>query len=176
MTTPLASLSSSLGPRLLAGVGLLALLGGIGLASSRPAHTAGGPVPVTVANSPLGVTSTEGQPVEVYVFANPSPSSSNLVYTVPAGKELVVESMSLVVGGGSNVSYTGVVRTLDSTGGLVSFASLSTGVVTADVATATQPMHLHVGPGGKVYTDVYARGSTTVSGYVSLSGYLIDAP
>ena len=171
------TLSKDFAPRLLAGFGTAALVAGVGLfASSRPAHTAGGPIPVTVSNAPLGVTSTEGQPVEVYVDANTSPSSSNLVYTVPAGKRLVVESMSLVVGGGSNVSYAGVITTQDSAGDTLSFASLSTGVVTADVATATQPMHLHVPPGGIVFTTVYARGSSFVSGYISLSGYLIDAP
>ena len=169
--------SNLFAPRLLAGFGTAALVAGVGLfASSRPARSVGGPIPVTVSNAPLGVTSTEGQPVEVYVNTNTSPPSSNLVYTVPAGKRLVVESMSLIVGGGSNISYTGVVRVVDSTGNLVSLASLSTGTVTADVATATQPMHLHVVPGGKVYTDVYVRGNSLVSGYISLSGYLIDAP
>ena len=43
-------------PRLLAGFGTLALFGAIGLLASRPAHTAGGPIPVSVANTPLATT------------------------------------------------------------------------------------------------------------------------
>ena len=38
-------------PRYFAAVSLLALLAAVGLFASRPAHTAGGPVPVTVSNT-----------------------------------------------------------------------------------------------------------------------------
>ena len=43
--------SYTFGSRLLAGVGVVALLSGIGLGFSRPAHTAGGPIPVAVAKA-----------------------------------------------------------------------------------------------------------------------------
>ena len=56
MTMPLAP---SLGSRLLAGTGLLALLGGVSLAASRPARSVGGPVPVSVTNAPLSTTATD---------------------------------------------------------------------------------------------------------------------
>ena len=49
--TAMNTLSASLfGSRFLAGVGVVALLGGIGLAISRPAHTSCGPIPVIVAD------------------------------------------------------------------------------------------------------------------------------
>ena len=72
MSTPLASLSSSLGSRLLAGVGTLALLAAVGLFSSRPARTAGGPVPVTVANAPLAVTAADNPAKQPFQAALPS--------------------------------------------------------------------------------------------------------
>ena len=50
---------STLASRLLAGFGTAALLGAIGLFASRPAHTAGGPIPVSVANTPLATTAAD---------------------------------------------------------------------------------------------------------------------
>ena len=49
----------TLSPRLLAGFGTLVLLASLGLFASRPAHTAGGPIPVSVANPILAVADTE---------------------------------------------------------------------------------------------------------------------
>ena len=52
-------LSFPAAPRLLAGFGTLALVVGIGLAASHPAHTAGGPIAVTIANTPLAVVAVD---------------------------------------------------------------------------------------------------------------------
>ena len=79
-----------LAPRLLAGFGTLALLAAFGLFASRPAHTAGGPVPVTVANSSLATADLDDpdqQPFQVTL--SPHSSTTNQAtdtYTVPAGK------------------------------------------------------------------------------------------
>ncbi len=84
----------SLTPRLLAGFGTAALLAGIGLVASRPAHTAGGPVPVTVANTPLTT-----RPIDIATPAQPFALRMDLTFTdgyvaktftVPANKRLVL--------------------------------------------------------------------------------------
>ena len=43
---------NSLRIRMVSGIALLGLLAGLGIFASRPAHTAGGPVPVSVTNTP----------------------------------------------------------------------------------------------------------------------------
>lgn len=60
-------LTHTLGPRLLAGLGTLTLLAGIGLLASRPAHTTGGPVPVTVTNPVQNRDSPARQPVDTFI-------------------------------------------------------------------------------------------------------------
>ena len=168
-----------LAPRLLAGIGLLALLAAIGLIASRPARTAGGPVPVSVTNAVVDRDSPTRQPVAVttLIHSPDASTSNNPVYDVPAGKRLVVESMSLIGGGGNGVSYSCLVRNVASPPTSTSFATLSTGVVTADVATVTQPMRLHAEPGSKIVVDIYTRGVTGgFDANISLSGYLVDVP
>ena len=178
MTTP----PFSFAPRLLAGLSAAAFVAGVGLfAASRPAHSTGGPVPVAVTNTVTNQDrdSPARQPVEVstLIFSPSASSMGSLVYAVPAGKRLVVESMSLVGGGGGGVSYNCFVRNEVSPPNFISFATLSTGLVTTDIATATQPMHLSVEPGGKIMVDIYTRGvAGGFNAFVSLSGYLVDVP
>ena len=184
MTTPLAShplssRSSSLGARLLAGVGTLTLLAAIGLFASRPARTAGGPIPVTVANTPLAVVTTGGTPVEGYVtVSDPSATSfSNLVYTVPAGKYLVVEGITLLPTLiGTTAGYTGVILHEDAVGNILSLSTLSAGPGVGAVSGTTQPIRIHAGPGDKILANVFKTGAGGISAYVSLSGFLVDAP
>ena len=94
------------GPRLLAGFGTLTLLAGLGLLASRPAHTAGGPIPVSVANTPLAVTSADApyqqpfQAITAYTIPNGSIFSVTLTkgvppITVPAGKRLIIQTVSV---------------------------------------------------------------------------------
>ncbi len=172
MNTP----SSSFGPRLLAGVSTVALVAGVGLfAASRPAHSTGGPVPVAVTNAVQDRDSPARQPVEasIAILEDSVASANNLVYTVPAGKRLVVQSMTLISNAGS---YAGIVDNVDSVGNVVSHASLTTGVNTGVFPTTTQPMNLHVEPGGKVVIGVDESGDFKVNALVSLSGYLVDVP
>lgn len=93
--------SRSFAPRLLAGLGTLALVAGVGLfASSRPAHTAGGPVPVSVANTPLATTAADNLALQSVTITNelsnatPGGKASSTFYTVPTGKRLVVDYVS----------------------------------------------------------------------------------
>ena len=71
------------------------MLAAVGLFASRPAHTAGGPIPVTVSNTVQNhdIDNPALQPFQVTLApsgANPSTDS----YTVPAGKRFVIEYYS----------------------------------------------------------------------------------
>ena len=91
---------SLLGSRLLAGVSMLTLLASLALFASRPAHTAGGPIPVSVANTPLATRSEDSevrQPfqTEIPFFQGTTSGFSDFgSFTVPAGKELVIQSVA----------------------------------------------------------------------------------
>ena len=96
-------LSSPLGSRLLAGVGTLMLLAAVGLFASRPAHTAGGPVPVNVANAVQDRDSPARQPfqarLEIRIENGNTRGTHDGDYTlqgvtVPAGKRLIVQTLT----------------------------------------------------------------------------------
>ena len=85
-----------LAPRLLAGIGTLTLLASIILFASRPAHTAGGPVPVTVSNSvhTQDVDNAAREPFQVEIAFSSSSANSSASFPVPSGKQLVLENVS----------------------------------------------------------------------------------
>jgi len=179
----------SLTPRLLAGFGTLALLGGIGLVSSRPAHTAGGPVPVTVTNSALNTLSHDLdnaalQPFQAstrYVIQPGSSvgaldtANSNVDIKVPFGKRLVIQTVSEYV---AQANTGEVYRTsiLPLSGGIRSPYTLP--AVTPDGASlpgVTQSMTLYADPSSTLLWSV--RRSNTVgkrSVEVIVCGYLVD--
>ena len=167
-------------PRLLAGFGTLTLLAAIGLVTSRPAHSGGGPVPVTVVNAVQERDSPARQPVEKFIQISSVNDSStkNLLYTIPAGKQLVVESMTFFCGNvGDTNHYVALVRNQDSASTLLSFATLAIGPSTSPFPTVTQPIHFHAGPGSTISVDVASSGNNGISSIaVSLSGYLVDVP
>lgn len=88
--------------RVASGLALLGLMAAVGLFASRPAHTAGGPVPVTVANTPLPTTAADNPAVQPfqqeisYYFDVGSRTavldSEGII--VPAGKRLVIQTVS----------------------------------------------------------------------------------
>ena len=69
----------SLTPRLLAGFGTAALLGAVGLFASHPAHSVGGPVPVTVTNAPLAT-----RPIDIATPAQPFAKRMDLIIRLVA--------------------------------------------------------------------------------------------
>ncbi len=177
----------SFAPRLLAGVGMLALLAALGLFASHPAHTAGGPVPVTVSNTVQNrdVDSSARQPVETSAETILTQNSAGgfgsvLVYTVPAGKRLVVESVSLFAKylNFDRAGYTVNVENVDSSNRSLSFTAFTAGPGTGATSAATQPMRLHVEPGNRVVVTVFDSHQIgdLVAFDVSLSGYLVDVP
>jgi hypothetical protein len=141
---------------------VIAALGAIAI----PALAATGAVPVVVAETP----------VEVLVTATSTTPQSyfNVLYTVPAGKMLIVDSMTLVSTLASQSTPLGaVVLNRDASSNLVSLVTVSAPAGTP--AASTQPMHLHVAAGNTLLANVFST-SGTIGAYVSFSGHLVDTP
>ena len=167
---------SAAAPRLFAGIGTLTLLAGLGLLASRPAHTAGGPIAVTVTNPLVGVTDADSARQAVSsqitlsgpVFSAPS----GTLYTVPADKHLVLESMS-VAGNLSDTNKYSIFVTTTQGGvetqtffDLVPDGSRFPGMI--------QPMRLYPDPGTKVDIGVQTAGTKTPFVAISFSGHLVN--
>ena len=163
-----------LAPRLLAGIGLLALLAAIGLVTSRPAHSGGGPVPVTVTNTPLAVSSLDNpdqQPVELH----PSLSSfgqSSTFYTVPAGKRMVIEYVNVAsntFNDPNRYSFILVHNFLFTNFSLVPDGSPYVG--------SSQKVTLYADAGSQVTGFFQYTGSNASPNiYCTISGHLVDVP
>ena len=186
MTTPL----HAFGPRLLAGFGTLTLLGGIGLLSSRPARTAGGPVPVNVSNLPLPTTPTDlaapSQPFQASTTYEIKPGlisgsvASDFLYTditVPAGKRLVIQTVGVERNGVAN--YQTLRSDINTTvnGKTVSFPLPLVPYDFPAYPGVTQSMTLY-SDGGTVLTFYVVRSGTVGTEFVNLrvSGYLVNMP
>ena len=171
------TLFKDLAPRLLAGFGTAALVTAVGLfASSRPAHTAGGPVPVTVANSSLVVTDADAarQSINGTVVLSGTTFSapSGTLYTVPANKRLVIETLYAVGGRNDANSYSLEVDTTKNGALFQTFLNLlPTG---ASYPAVTQPLRLYVEPGTSVTAFAQGNGHNAVFVGLSFTGHLVD--
>lgn len=158
---------------------MLALVAGIGFAASRPAHTAGGPIPVTVANTPLLTTLTEPaaptQPFQ-YLFqtVDSGPHTSQSI-VVPAHKRLVIEYISASLneypsGIGGGVYLETVAGGQDVTYYLTDSIQ--------DFAKRNQSLRIYADPGTTV--TVGADSSNFVTGPIGtdteVSGYYVNVP
>ncbi len=160
-------------PRLLAAFGTLALLASAGLfASSRPAHTAGGPVPVTVANTSLAVTDAAAARQAVSrtltlsgeIFTVPF----GTLYTVPANKRLVIETMSAVSNRNDANGYTFFINTTEGGTATQTFFNLVPNG--ARYSAASQPMRLYVDPGSTIEIGAQNTGNNAPFVTISFSG------
>ena len=171
------------GPRLLAGFGTAALLAGIGLAASRPVRSAGGPIAVSVANAPLITTPTDNpdkQGVQygttIIVAANGSIASRR--YTVPAGKRLVIESISASANSFGDGDHYSVLCFTQGGIGTVSVSS-SFNVLPDGSPFSTGGVHPHqyADAGTSVDLEAYrteSSGATILN--VTVTGHLVDMP
>ena len=161
-------------PRLLAGFGTLTLLAGIGLFASRPAHSVGGPVPVTVTNTPLAVSSLDNparQPVELQPLLS-SVGKLSTFYTVPAGKRLVIEYVNVVSNrpdDPNRYSFILVHNNLFTNFSLVPDGSPYVG--------SSQKVTLYADAGSQVTGFFQYTGSNASPNiYCTISGHLVDVP
>ena len=171
----MVTFASQFAPRLLAGFGTLALLAAIGLFASRPAHTAGGPVPVTVANSSLATADLDDpdqQPFQVTL--SPHSSTTNQAtdtYTVPAGKRAVIDYYSAQLTeyplGGYGYEY------------LITTAQGNTAYYKAvpPIASASplnQMTRIYADPGTTIEAIVISSSGTTCGGNIIISGHYVN--
>ena len=173
-------LRSSLAPRLLAGVGLAALLGTAALVSMRPAHSVGGPVPVAVTNAPLLTTPTDlagpSQPFQ-RLFQPQAPNGARVSQSivVPAHKRLVIEYVSASLS--QYPSGVGGFVYLETRAGGQSVTYYLTDTVQS-FAKRSQSLRLYADPGTTV-TVAAASGNFVTPGVgadVEMSGYYVDVP
>ena len=181
---------SSFAPRLLAGFGTAALVGAVGLfASSRPAHTAGGPVPVAVSNLPLPTTPTDEaaprQPFQArteYVISNGDSfgslstidGSQNI--TVPTGKRLVIQTVSVYRNGALNGQRVQVYIEPTVNGNFADFALPSVPDDGTGFPGATLSTMLSADPGSLLRVFLFRNGTTGREFItINVSGYLVDA-
>ena len=167
-------------PRLLAGFGTLTLLAGIGLFASHPAHTAGGPVPVSVANSPL-----QTNPVDVAAPTQPFQQSFQAVsntdtsvsqsITVPPHKRLVIEYISASLNQYSP-GIGGYVYLQTVAGGRKVTYYLTNGI--QDINKRNQTLRIYADPGTTVTIGAGSNDFSTpgIGTDTEVSGYYVNVP
>jgi len=166
-----------LAPRLLAGFGTLTLLAGIGLFASHPAHSGGGPVPVTVTNS-LNVQNHDAdnaarQPFQTTLFPySITGYTASDSFTVPAHKRLVIEFVSSdinVIPSGGGYSF------LETTvGGYTNVYDLTSSF---DLPSRrTQVVRVYADPGTTVKVGANSYSGAGIGTDTELSGYYVDVP
>ncbi len=167
-------------PRLLAGFGMLALIGAIGLASSRPARTAGGPIAVNVANAPLAALPTDvaapTQPFQ-YLFQTENdggPRTSQSI-VVPAHKRLVIEYISASLN--EYAPGVGGEVYLETTAGGQDMSYYLTDAI-QDFNKRNQTLRIYADPGTTVTVGAYSNdfSSAGIGTDTEVSGYYVNVP
>ena len=169
---------SSFAPRLLAGFGTAALVAAVGFfASSRPAHTAGGPIPVTVANivQNRDADNFDKQPfVKQMTLTTLGGDSATASFTVPAGKRLVVETVTAYRSAVAQPNARVQIFLRATVGGASGLFALP--LLAGDTRVSTEPLRFRADPQTTVL--VIASLNTPVSSEeddVTISGYYVDA-
>lgn len=175
--------------RILAAVGLCAIAVIVSVGLSRPSHSAGGAVAVQVTNSPLPVTdagSPAQQQYQTSASFTPQKSSEEFLQqiTVPAGKRLVIQGVSLTiyniastdhpqvaihtsVGGTQNDQIVALPTLLDAANGR------------ADYVLPQQAVTFYADSNSYVTISVAglsASDFTSSSVYGGITGYLVNVP
>ena len=166
--------------RLAAGFFLLALVAAISLAASRPAHTAGGPIAVTVANAPLPTVPTDvsapTQPFQ-YTFQPSSDAMSRISesITVPLHKRLVIEYISASLNQYSP-GIGGFVDLQTTAGGDTVYYYLTDSIT--DFSKRNQQVRIYADPGTTVTVEAVSSNFSTpgIGSDTEISGYYVDVP
>ena len=173
----------SLAPRLLAGFSTLALLAAFGLFASRPAHTTGGPVPVSVANTPLAT-----RPVDIATPAQPFAKRMDLTFvggiakqsfTVPANKRLVLTYVSTNCGIAPGAkAFFDLSTTVNGQEVEAHLPLVPQGTIFGDdIFALSCPVTVYADSGSKVDVSVLDSDTAGTGGLiVGLYGYYVDAP
>ena len=175
---------STLRIRIAGGLTLLSLLAGIGLFASRPAHTAGGPVPVTVANAPLAT-----RPIDIATPAQPFAKRMDLIidkgiakgtFTVPANKRLVLTYVSSNCGVAPGTTPLFDLDTFVNGQQVESHLPFTRqgAIFGEDVFALSCPVTVYADSGTVVTVAILDSDNSTNSGglIVGLYGYYVDVP
>jgi len=165
--------------RVVSGLALIGLLAGLGLFAARPAHTAGGPIAVNVANAPLLTTLTEPaaptQPFQ-YLFqtVDNGPRTSQSI-VVPAHKRLVIEYISASLNEYPSSIGGGVY--LETVAGGQDVTYYLTDSI-QDFAKRNQSLRIYADPGTTVTVGAYSSDFTTgpIGTDTEVSGYYVNVP
>jgi hypothetical protein len=170
-----------LGTRLAGGLTLLTLLAAVGLfASSRPAHTAGGPIPVSIANTVVNrdADGPAKQPFQmVYSLYFPGGTGNHTFVTVPTGKRLVIESLTADYNVSGDKNSYSVALASSSPSSFTGVVGLSLTPSAEPYSIKTQPVRLTAEAADDV--TVYVNSNQADSNdniQVSISGYYVDVP
>ena len=173
--------------RLAGGLAAASLIAGLGLLASRPAHTAGGPIAVSVANTPLATIPTDEaaprQPFQgstTYVikdheyFGDADSDDGFNEIKVPAGKRLMIQTVSIRKLSNNNEDIRPIIVTnVNAALGAYSLPNIhDTGAVEPGI---TQALTLSGDAGTTIHFALYRTG-TTGKEYldVSIYGYLVN--
>jgi hypothetical protein len=177
----------TLSSRLLAGFSSLALLAAVGLFASLPAHTAGGPVPVTVTNAPLAVSvGPVQQPFATRIFitikdganqgADNGIGAGTQTIQIPIGKRLVVQTLS-TYRNGSSPDAVQVFVNAELNGNYIAYALPFVPATSAGYSGISQALTFQADGGTRLLINAFRTGSTgQENDVVAVSGYLVDAP
>ncbi len=141
-------------------------------------------VNIAMPTSPLPVQVTEvapRQPVQVFKHVEPLPFDlEQPIYTVPAGKRLVVEYVStymvIPVGSGAFANITTEVGGTTARHYLPMTEQTTYDAGTTEVSVGQQLTRLYADPGTTVVYEVHRNtGSLNTETEISFSGYLVDA-
>ena len=189
------TLSKDLAPRLLAGSGTAALVIGVGLfASSRPARTAGGPIPVVISNAPLHVSDAEAARTPFQITLTPAVESLSLphgvlvpidylgTFRVPDGKRLLLQGLSASFSSFQQTEAPLITLStvVGGSPGSHFFPDVPQPADAVNTILPEQALTLYADPSSTV--TVRVNNFNTASDIrdsgvqVTLSGYLVDAP
>lgn len=168
--------------RLGGALALVALAAGLGLASSRPAHTAGGPIAVAVANTPLAVLNRDSDsPARSAVGSTITLNNTSVggtlsgtLYTVPAGKRLVIEHLSSSTNRDADANgYNIEVDTAQNGRRVATYFNEVPDA--APYSAASLSVRLYGDPGTPLLVTVFPSSKNLSDINISFSGYLVDA-
>ena len=143
-------------------------------------NTTANPVPVTVQNTPLPVINVQpNQPFQTYVSVTIAPGSStttgSTLFNVPAGKRLVIESISVYLSGAAASSITSVFfQTVVS--GAIGYHGLTIPADGTIYPCGNLNAKFYADPGTSVFANIYRTGSVTGTEYVyaTITGYYLN--
>ena len=143
-------------------------------------NTTANPVPVTVQNTPLPVINVQpNQPFQtvasVTIASGSISATGNTLFTVPAGKRLVIESISIYLTSAAASSITSVFfQTVVS--GAIGYHGLTIPADGTIYPCGNLNAKFYADPGTSVFANIYRTGSVTGTEYVyaTITGYYLN--